>query len=50
MNPFMQSLPENAYFQSLPAWMRENILQAGPQFANQQDLESFVISALQKYF
>ena len=48
MNPFMQSPPENAYFQSLPAWMRENILQAGPQFANQQDLESFVAEYLEE--
>lgn len=46
MQEFMQNLPKNRYFQSLPAWLQENILQAGPQFASEQELQSFVAQYL----
>lgn len=46
MNLFMNSLPQNQYFQNLPEWLRENIIQSGAQFENQQELQSFVAQYL----
>ena len=46
MNLFMNSLTQNQYFQNLPEWLRENIIQSGAQFENQQELQSFVAQYL----
>ncbi|MGI5894174.1 MAG: hypothetical protein ACOX6P_06220 [Candidatus Merdivicinus sp.] len=46
MNTFMQNLPRDRYFQSLPVWLQENILQSGIQFGTEHDLQDFVAQYL----
>ncbi|HIS75431.1 MAG TPA: hypothetical protein IAB51_01345 [Candidatus Merdivicinus excrementipullorum] len=46
MNGFMDSMPKDSYFQSLPDWLKENIIQSGAQFENRQELQSFVAQYL----
>lgn len=41
MNPFMQNLPQNPCFQSLPVWVQETILQSGAEFSSEQELREF---------
>ncbi len=41
MNQFMQNLPQNPRFQSLPAWLQESIMQSGVEFSSDEELRSF---------
>lgn len=41
MNQFMQNLPQNPRFQSLPAWLQESIMQSGVEFSSEEELCSF---------
>ena len=42
MSQFMQQLPENAYFQSLPKWVQESVMQSPLNAQNEEELRLFV--------
>ena len=42
MSQFMQQLTENAYFQSLPKWVQESVMQSPLNAQNEEELRLFV--------
>ena len=46
MNGFMDSMPKDSYFQSLPDWLKENIIQSGAKFESRRELQEFVAQYL----
>lgn len=47
MSHFMQDITSNAYFQSLPQWVKESIIQGPLDVRNEDELRLFVNQLMQ---
>lgn len=46
MNAFMADIVKNPYFQSLPTWMQEHVIQSGVEFRSEDELRNFALDFL----
>lgn len=46
MDLFLDSLHQDPYFQGLPQWLKENIIQSGAKFESRRELQEFVAQYL----
>lgn len=46
MNAFMTDIVKNPYFQSLPTWMQEHVIQSGVEFRSEDELRNFALDFL----